>query len=127
MPRVTQHRALSCLLDPLSHSRSRELIRLRGGGIDDPRHLEHAIRRKSSESGVLANDVGVGGDVDTGDLVLGHIALYPLDAWTELLQHRAGALCDTLQIRARDGGGVRYLALDDVFRHCGSPVRSSFD
>src|ERR1700704_567941 len=122
MPLGTQHRALSSLPDPLSHSRSCELVRLRGGGIDDPRHLEHAIRRKSSEPGVLANYVGVWSDVDTGDLVLGHIALHPLDAGTAILQHRARALRDALEIRARDGRGVRYLALDDVFRHWTSPV-----
>src|SRR5712671_1311287 len=125
MPRVTQHRALSCLLDPLSHGRSREIVRFRGGGIDDPRHLEHAVRRESSESGVLPNYVRVWSDVHTGDLVLGHVALHPLDAGTELFQHRAGALRDALQIRARDGRGVRYLALDDVLWHRRSPVRWS--
>src|SRR6266852_880111 len=100
-----------------------KLVRLRCRRIDDRRHLEHSIRWKSSESGVLTNDVGVGGDVDTGDLVLGYVALNPLDAGTELLQYVAGPLRDTLPVCGGNCRRIRALPFDQVLRHWRAPVR----
>src|SRR6266481_7393875 len=79
---------------PLRTRRGGKLVRLRCRRIDYRRHFEHSVSGESSESGVLANDVGVWGNVDTGDLVLGHKALYPLNAGTELLQCGTRALRD---------------------------------
>src|SRR6266853_3491314 len=108
---------------PLRTRRGGKLVRLRCRRIDDRRNLQHAIRGESSESGVLADDVGVWGNVDAGDLVLGHEALDPLDAGTELFQYVAGTLRDSLQV---DGGNcrrIRDLAFDQVLRHWRAPVR----
>src|SRR6266550_5429155 len=69
-----------------------ELVQFGCRWIDYRRHLEHAIRGKSAKPGVLTDDVGVWRDVYTGDLVLGHEALDPLNAGTELLQYGAGFL-----------------------------------
>src|SRR5258708_5450477 len=80
--------------DALHPRPGRELVRLRGRWIDDSRHLEHTIRRESTESGVLPDQLGIGGDVYTGDLVLGHEALHPLDVGTELPQCGERALRD---------------------------------
>src|SRR4029077_13504475 len=109
MLQTTQHRALffsESAAYPLGTRRGSKLVRLRCRRIDYRRHLQHPISWESSESGVLANDVGVWSNVDTGDLVLGHEALDPLDAGTQLLQYVAGTLRDTLQVR---GGNCRCI------------------
>src|SRR5882672_3505677 len=107
---------------PLRTRRGGKLVRLRCRRIDYRRHFEHSVSGESSESGVLADDVGVWGDIDTGDLVLGHEALYPLDAGTQLLQYVAGTLRDTLQVCGGNCCRIRDFAFDQVLRHWCAPV-----
>src|SRR5437016_10523219 len=76
----------------------RELVPLRCRWIDNRRYLQHPIRRKSATPGMLANNLRVGSDVHASNLVLGHVALHPLNARTELLQHVAGFLRDRLEL-----------------------------
>ena len=55
---------------------------------------------------MLPDQLGIRSDLHTGDLVLGHEALHPLDGGTELLQDGAGALRDALQVGGGEGRGV---------------------
>ena len=46
---------------------------------------------------VLPDQLGVGGDIHTGDLVLGDEALHPLDAGPELIERHAGGRVSFIQ------------------------------
>src|SRR5882757_11357936 len=51
-----------------------------GRGIDDGAHLMDGVSGQAGKSGVLTYGVGIVGDVDAEDLVVGDEALLPLDA-----------------------------------------------
>ena len=55
------------------------LLALGGGGVDDRVHGRDDVGGKSAEASVLPHQVRVVGDVDAVDLVVGDVALDPLD------------------------------------------------
>ena len=59
------------------------------GGIDDVLDLRDAIRGKPALLGMFADQFFAGGDVDAVDLVVGHVAVHPLDLWPEISQDAA--------------------------------------
>jgi hypothetical protein len=77
-------------------SGSRKL--LAGCWIDDRTHLGDAVGGESAHLGVLAYCFFIRGDVDAVDLVVGSVALQPLDLWTQLAQDSTGCLRDSLQL-----------------------------
>jgi hypothetical protein len=55
-------------------------------------------------------------DVDAVDPVVRDVAVDPLDARPEMLQHAAGFLRDGHELVGRELAGARDIALDDVFQ-----------
>src|SRR5579859_3092809 len=94
-------------------------MRLRCRRVDDRRNLQHTVRREPPALCVHPDQIGVWSDIDARDLVLGDIALNPLDIGSELAQHTARLLRDGLQLRGRESRRARNLPLDDVLRHAG--------
>src|SRR5690606_20984730 len=91
--------------------------RFSGSRIDDRADLEHLIGGKSTPSSVLANQVGAGGDVHTGDFVAGDVTLHPLDLRTHLLQYATGGLGDGSQLIFRQRTRSGNLPFDEILRH----------
>ena len=60
-----------------------------GCGIDRRADLGNAIGRKSALLSVLFDQILVGGNVNTVDLVVGHVAFDPLDGWPKFFQDTA--------------------------------------
>ena len=67
-----------------------------GRRVDDVPHLRNAVRGEASLARVFAHHLFVGRDVDAVDLVVGDVALQPLNLGPEVAQHRAGLLRDGL-------------------------------
>ena len=72
---------------------------------------------ESALSGVLADERLVGRNVDAIDLVVSHIAVDPLNGWSQIAQHGAGLLRNSLKLRRRKRSGSRNLAFDDELWH----------
>src|SRR5271166_5834335 len=90
---------------------------LRGRGIDDRSDLGNTIRREASLAGMFADELLVGRIVDAVDLVIGDIAVHPLNLGAEVLEYTARFLRDALQLFRRKLSGARQFALDHVFGH----------
>src|SRR5690606_11147 len=74
----------------LAYARCPAACRLLGGRrIDHRRHLRHTVGGKATLLRMLANEVLVRRDVDTVDLVAGHVAVQPLHLGAELAEHPA--------------------------------------
>src|SRR3989442_12421566 len=89
----------------------------RGGGIDDRLHFRDAIGRKAALRRVLAYGLLVGCDVNTIDLVVGHVAMQPLNLRTQLLKHPARCLGDSLQLLRRQLSCAWDFSFDYVLWH----------
>ena len=75
------------------------------------------IRRKASTLGVLQNQFFIRCDVNAVDLVVGHIAVDPLDLGTHLLEHAAGLLGDALQRVGAELAGPGDVTFDNEPGH----------
>lgn len=64
-----------------------ELVGLFGGRVDHLAHLGHLGGREAADLGVFMNDRLVRGEVDAEGLVVGDVALQPLDVRAELAQY----------------------------------------
>src|SRR6266404_5921679 len=98
------------------NSRPRASIRLalRRCRIDDRLYFGDAIGREAPLLGMVAHHLFIWRDVDAINLVVGDIALQPLNLWPEISEHSARFLRDRLQLVLRQFTGIRNLALDNV-------------
>src|SRR5262249_44529736 len=85
----------------------------RGGGVDHLPHFGDLGRRKPAGLGVFADDLVVLGEVDAEGLVVGDIALDPLDVGAELMQHLIGLGGSAPQLVALEGADLGNVPLDD--------------
>src|ERR1700692_1074093 len=85
--------------------------------VDDCPYLGDAICREATALCVLPDHFLVRSDVYAVDLVVGNIALYPLNLWSELFQDAAGFLRDALQCFCREATGSGDFALDHILVH----------
>lgn len=67
-------------------------------GIDDDPHLRYSIHWKAAKFGMFADRRFIGCDVDAIDLVVGHVALDPLDRWSQFPQGGTGCRGDFFQL-----------------------------
>src|SRR5580658_5734231 len=67
-----------------------------GSGIDDAADLRDAVGREAALARMLPYHLLVGRDVNAVNLVVGDVALQPLDLRAEIGEHRAGLLRDGL-------------------------------
>src|SRR6476659_93690 len=90
---------------------------LRGRRIDQRFHRRDLIGWEATHPRMLAHHLLVRRDVDAVDLVVGDVALNPLDLRSELIQDVAGAHRDRLQLVGGQLAGTWNQALDDVLWH----------
>src|ERR1700722_5735431 len=90
---------------------------LADGGVDDRSYLGDAIGREAALLGMGANGGLVRRDVDAVDLVVGDVAVQPLDLGAQLTQHSARRLRDGLQLGGRKLARIGDFALDHVLWH----------
>ena len=82
------------------------------------RTVEDGVDGKPAAAAVLADDLLGGGHVDAGDLVVGDVALHPLDVGSEVAEHLVGLAGDGRKSGGVHLTGARDGALDEVLRHC---------
>lgn len=85
--------------------------------VNNGPHLAYGIGREAALGGVVADHFFVGGVVDAVYLVVGHIAVDPLNLRPHFLQHAAGGLRDGLQLVGVELAGARDFAFDDILGH----------
>src|SRR5262249_12026668 len=83
--------------------------------------LQNTSPRNAARLGVLAYDLFIGGDVNAIDLIVGDVAIDPLNLWTYLIKNFSRRRRHTLKLLRQKSPGVRNLALDQVGRHKSSP------
>src|SRR6266566_3977422 len=91
---------------------------IRAGRIDHRLDARYAGDRKSAVLRVAANVGLVLREVDAIDLVVGHVALHPLDFRAHALQNLARLFRYRLQLARREPPRARQVALDHVLLHC---------
>src|SRR5206468_77935 len=75
------------------------------------------VGRESALAGVLLDQLLVRGDVHAVNLVVGDVAVQPLDARAQPVQDAAGLLREGLKVPLAHSPRVRDVPLDEVFRH----------
>src|SRR5258706_12423579 len=93
----------------------------RGDRVDHRPDARYLVRGKPALLGVLAHGRLVGRDVYAIDLVVGDIAVDPLDLRAHGLQDAAGLLGDALELGLRQLAGAGQVTLDDELGHGVSP------
>ena len=71
-------------------------------GIDHPLDFGNAVGREAAFLGMLQDHFLVGSNVDTVDLVFGHVTLDPLDRGAKFVQNAAGLLGNCLHVLGAD-------------------------
>src|SRR5438445_693532 len=92
-----------------------------GVTFDDSSDLGYLVCGKAALLGVLANHGFVGCDVYTIDLVIGHVALDPLDRGPKLLQGAAGFCGNLPKLLGGQFPSTCNLALDHILWHDDAP------
>ena len=72
-------------------------------------------------AGVLQDHFDVRRDVDTVNLLIGHVAVDPLNLRSQLAEHAARLLRDGLKLFSRKLPRPRDVTLNQILRHCQSP------
>src|SRR3546814_1846792 len=70
---------------------------------------------------MLADHILVRGAVNAVDLVVGHIAVDPLDLRAEIAEHVATGLRRILEVCCSQFADSRHVAFDHILRHDSSP------
>ena len=91
------------------------------GRIDDVAHLRDAVGRKAGVLRMLPDQLGIGRAVDAVDLVIGDVAMDPLDVGSHILEHAAGLLRRALQLPARERAGTGHFTFDHELGHGETP------
>src|SRR5262245_48835899 len=91
--------------------------------IDHLLHFGDLGRRKAADLGVFADDGLVLGEIDAKGLVVGHVALDPLNVRTELMQHLVRFCRCPSQLFALECADFRNIPFDDELaqRHRSPP------
>src|SRR6516225_2610834 len=89
----------------------------RGGRVDHPPDLGDLVGREAASPGVLLNDRLVLCEVDAKGLVVGDVALDPLDIGTELFEGRVRLLRGLSQGLPLGAADRRQFAFDDELAH----------
>jgi hypothetical protein len=97
---------------------------IRRGWINDGTNLGNRIGRESAHLGMLAHKSRVRSDVHAVNLVIGHVALHPLNPGAELVQYTARFLGNPVQVRRRKFPGTGNFTLDHKLWHFNSPFWS---
>src|SRR5262245_13330898 len=105
-------------------------LSLGGGGIEGAPDLGDPVGREAAALGVGTDQLLAGRDVDAVQLVIGGIALQPLDLGAEPAQDLDGLSGHGLALLGRPTPDSGNVSLDDVLRHqglrgCDRPVRRS--
>src|SRR5690606_34835980 len=79
--------------------------------------LQHAVRRETATPRMLADQLRIRRQVHAGDLVLGHVALHPLDGRAHLMEHAARLLGNGPELGRRERTRIGNLALDEEAGH----------
>src|SRR4051812_28059823 len=85
----------------------------RGGRVDYLAHLGDLVGRKSADLGVLADDAFILGEIDAERLVVGDVALDPLDVGGKLIQRLVRLGSCGAQLLALEGADLGNLPFDD--------------
>src|SRR5262249_1940180 len=93
--------------------RSARISRGLGCWIDHLLDFSDLGRRKTADLGVLADDGLVLGEIDAKGLVVGHVALDPLNVRAALSQDLVRSCCGPSQPVALECTDVRDIAFDD--------------
>src|SRR5262249_11765568 len=83
------------------------------GRIDHLLHFSDLGRRKAADLGVFADDGLVLGEIDTKGLVVGNVALDPLNVRTELMQDLVRFCRRPSQLFALECADLRNIPFDD--------------
>src|SRR4029078_4639202 len=94
---------------------------LRRRRIDDVADLADLVRWKAAALRMLADDVFVRCAIDAVDLVVGDVAVDPLDVRAKVRRNGATRLGRTLEIGWPSRTDPRHFALDNILRHALSP------
>src|SRR6516162_580712 len=89
------------------------ISRGRGGRIDHLLHFGDLCRRKAADLGVFADDGLVLGEIDAKGLVVGYVALDPLNVGTELMQDLVRFCSRRAQLFALECADFRNIPFDD--------------
>src|SRR5262245_39212503 len=85
--------------------------------VNDGLYFADGIDRKASAHRVLTNELRVRREVDAVELVVGHVAVHPLNLRTELAQDAAGLAGDVVTLAGAPLSGVRNRSFDDILGH----------
>src|SRR5205085_3475234 len=89
----------------------------RGRRIDDRSDLVDLIGGKAAALGMLADQILVGGAIDAINLVVGDVAVDPLDLRPEITEDGAGGLRGHLEVFGTELPSTRHFSLDHKFWH----------
>jgi hypothetical protein len=87
------------------------------GGVDHSLDFSDAVGWELAAPGMLADNFGVGSDVDTVNLIVCYVALHPLNLRPERLHNTAGSLRNDSQLLSGQSARSRNLTLNHEFRH----------
>src|SRR6185295_9447889 len=87
------------------------------GRVNHGFNLRHMICRKAATSGMFMDHLFVRSDVNTVKLVVGDVALHPLDLWSQFIQHIARSLRQRFQLRRAQLAGPWYDSLNNILWH----------
>src|SRR6266446_38225 len=88
-----------------------------GRGIDHGGQAGDLVGREAAAAGVLQDDVRIRGDVDAVELVVGDVAVEPVDLGPQVGDDLVGLLRDRPQLLGGKAAGPRQVALDHKLRH----------
>src|SRR5205085_9685835 len=88
-----------------------------GGGVHHVAHFGHLVAGKSSALSMLTDHLLVGRAIDAVDLVVGNVAVHPLDLRPKVFQHRTGRLRRLPEVFGPKLAGARHFTLDYVLGH----------
>src|SRR3954469_22354555 len=89
----------------------------RCSGINYRLDFRDLVGRKISLAGVFSYHLLIGRDVDAVNLVIGYVAMDPLNLRAEFAEYSTGFLRDSLKLVWRQLSRAWKVAFDDVFGH----------
>jgi hypothetical protein len=90
---------------------------LRSCWVDQGFDFVDGVGGEAALGGVVADGLFVGGDVDAVDLVLGDVALDPLNFGAHVAEDAAGLLRNCLEVAGREVASIRDVPFNYVLWH----------